>query len=123
ENSTHDLSRGHAAAGVAAPGEPGAGNTQAGNFGGTGAMSAVAGGSDMQVIALFVPVTPWQLLAKADFKSPADLKGKTVGVASIGGSAYIAAVTALQKMGLDPQKDVNIQAFGNTANLAAALLG
>ncbi len=99
------------------------GNTQVGNFGGTEAMSAVAGGSDMQVIALFVPVTPWQLLAKSDFKSPADLKGKTVGVASIGGSAYIAAVTALQKMGLDPQKDVNIQAFGNTANLAAAMLG
>jgi ABC-type nitrate/sulfonate/bicarbonate transport system substrate-binding protein len=32
-------------------------------------------------------------------------------------------VTALQKMGLDPQKDVNIQAFGNTANLTAAMLG
>jgi NitT/TauT family transport system substrate-binding protein len=99
------------------------GNTQVGNFGGTESMSAVAGGSDMQVIALFVPVTPWQFLAKADFKAPADLKGKTVGVASIGGSAYIAAVTALQKMGLDPQKDVNIQAFGNTASLAAAMLG
>ena len=67
------------------------GQTQVGNFGGTEAMSAVAGGSDMQVIALFVPVTPWQLLAKSDFKSPADLKGKTIGVASIGGSAYIDA--------------------------------
>jgi len=99
------------------------GQTQIGNFGGTEAMSASAAGSDMTVIALFVPVTPWQLLAKSDFKSPADLKGKVVGVASIGGSAYIAAVTALQKMGLDPQKDVIIQAFGNTANLAAAMLG
>src|SRR4051794_31882251 len=99
------------------------GNTQVGNFGGTEVMSAVAGGADMRVIALFVPVTPWQLLAKTDFKSPADLKGKTIGVASIGGSAYIAAVTALQKMGLDPKNDVNIQAFGNTANLAAAMLG
>jgi NitT/TauT family transport system substrate-binding protein len=99
------------------------GNTQVGNFGGTEVMSAVAGGSDMVAIALFVPVTPWQLLAKNDYKTPADLKGKVVGVASIGGSAYIAAVTALQKMGLDPQKDVTIQAFGNTANLAAAMLG
>jgi ABC-type nitrate/sulfonate/bicarbonate transport system substrate-binding protein len=99
------------------------GNTQVGNFGGTEVMSAVAAGSDMVAIALFVPVTPWQLLAKTDYKTPADLKGKVVGVASIGGSAYIAAVTALQKMGLDPQKDVTIQAFGNTANLAAAMLG
>jgi NitT/TauT family transport system substrate-binding protein len=99
------------------------GNTQVGNFGGTEVMSAVAGGSDMVAIALFVPVTPWQLLAKNDYKQPSDLRGKVVGVASIGGSAYVAAVTALQKMGLDPARDVTIQAFGNTANLAAAMLG
>ncbi len=99
------------------------GNTQVGNFGGTEVMSAVAGGSDMIAVALFVPVTPWQLLAKNDYKTAADLKGKVVGVASVGGSAYIAAVTALQKLGLDPAKDVTIQAFGNTANLAAAMLG
>src|SRR5437762_7780959 len=98
-------------------------NIQVGNFGGTEAMSAFAGGGDVKVVALFVPVTPWQLLAKADYKQPSDLKGKVVGVASIGGSAYIAAVTALQQIGLDPQKDVTIQAFGDTAKLAAAMLG
>jgi NitT/TauT family transport system substrate-binding protein len=98
-------------------------NIQVGNFGGTEAMSAFAGGGDVKVVALFVPVTPWQLLAKADYKQPSDLKGKVVGVASIGGSAYIAAVTALQQLGLDPQKDVTIQAFGDTAKLTAAMLG
>src|SRR6185503_11801708 len=64
--------------------------TQVGNFGGTEAMSGFVGGSDMQVVALFVPVTPWQFLAKADYKTPADLKGKTIGVAIVGGSAYAA---------------------------------
>ena len=98
-------------------------NIQVGNFGGTEAMSAFAGGADVKVVALFVPVTPWQLLAKADYKQASDLKGKVVGVASIGGSAYIAAVTALQQLGLDPQKDVTIQAFGDTAKLTAAMLG
>ncbi len=98
------------------------GQTQVGNFGGTEAMSGFVGGADMMVVALFVPVTPWQLLAKADYKQPSDLKGKTVGVASVGGSAYIAAVTALQKLGLDPQKDVTIQSFGSVANLTAGLL-
>ena len=99
------------------------GNVQVGNFGGTEAMSAYAGGADIRAVALFVPVTPWQFLAKPDYKQPSDLKGKVVGVASIGGSAYIAAVTALTAMGLDPQKDVNIQAFGDTAKLTAAMLG
>jgi ABC-type nitrate/sulfonate/bicarbonate transport system substrate-binding protein len=77
----------------------------------------------MQVIALFVPVTPWQFLAKADYKTPADLKGKTVGVATVGGSAYVAAVESLKRLGLDPAKDVTIQAFGSTANLATGMIG
>jgi NitT/TauT family transport system substrate-binding protein len=98
-------------------------STQIGNFGGTEAMSGVAAGSDMQVVALFVPVTPWQLLAKTDYKTPADLKGKTIGVASVGGSAYVAAIESLKRLGLDPAKDVTIQPFGSTANLAAAMLG
>ena len=99
------------------------GNVQVGNFGGTEAMSAFAGGADLRAVALFVPVTPWQFLAKPDYKSPSDLKGKVVGVASIGGSAYIAAVASLQALGLDPQKDVSIQAFGDTAKLTAAMIG
>ena len=97
--------------------------TQVGNFGGTEAMSGFVAGSDMQVIALFVPVTPWQFLAKSDYKTPADLKGKVVGVASVGGSAYVAATESLKRLGLDPAKDVTIQAFGSTANLATAMLG
>ncbi len=100
-----------------------AGQTQVGNFGGTEAMSGFIAGSDIQVLALFVPVTPWQMLAKADYKSPADLKGKVVGVASVGGSAYVAAQTSLQGLGLDPNKDVSIQAFGSTANLTKGMLG
>jgi len=99
------------------------GNVQVGNFGGTEAMSAFVGGADIRAVALFVPVTPWQFLAKPDYKTAADLKGKVVGVASIGGSAYIAAVSSLQALGLDPQKDVTIQAFGDTAKLTAAMLG
>lgn len=100
-----------------------AGQTQVGNFGGTEAMSGFIAGSDIQVLALFVPVTPWQMLAKADYKSPADLKGKVVGVASVGGSAYVAAQVSLQGLGLDPNKDVSIQAFGSTANLTKGMLG
>ncbi len=99
------------------------GQTQIGNFGGTEAMSGSIAGSDMQVLALFVPVTPWQMLAKTDYKTPADLKGKVVGVASVGGSAYVAAQVSLQGLGLDPAKDVSIQAFGSTANLTKGMLG
>jgi NitT/TauT family transport system substrate-binding protein len=100
-----------------------AGQVQFANFGGTETMSGVAAGSDMVAVALFVPVTPWQLLAKNDYKSPDDLRGKTVGVASKGGSSEVAADLSLQRLKLDPNKDVTKQAFGSVANLTAAMLG
>lgn len=100
-----------------------AGQTQIGNFGGTEAMSGFVAGSDMQVVALFVPVTPWQFLAKSDYKQPSDLKGKVIGVASTGGSAYVAAIESLKRLGLDPTKDVTITAFGSVANLTKGMLG
>ena len=100
-----------------------AGQVQFANFGGTETMSGVAAGSDMVAVALFVPVTPWQLLAKSDYKSPDDLKGKVVGVASKGGSSEVAADLSLQRLKLDPNKDVTKQALGSVANLTAAMLG
>lgn len=100
-----------------------AGQVQFANFGGTETMSGVAAGSDMVAVALFVPVTPWQLLAKNDYKSPEDLRGKVVGVASKGGSSEVAADLSLQRLKLDPNKDVTKQALGSVANLTAAMLG
>ena len=100
-----------------------AGQVQFANFGGTEAMSGVAGGADVQAIALFVPVTPWQLLAKTDYKQPSDLKGKTVGIATKGGSSEVALTLSLKKLGLDPTKDVTVQALGSTANLTKGMLG
>ena len=99
------------------------GQVQFGNFGGTETMSGVAAGSDMVAVSLFVPVTPWQLLAKSDYKTPEDLRGKVVGVASKGGSSEVAADLSLQRLKLDPNQDVTKQALGSVANLTAAMIG
>ena len=100
-----------------------AGQVHLANFGGSEAMSLVAAGSDIAVIALFVPVTPWQLLAKSDYQQPSDLRGKVVGVASKGGSSEVAADLSLQRLNLDPNKDVTKQSLGSVANLTAAMIG
>lgn len=99
------------------------GQVQFANFGGTETMSGVAGGAEIAAIALFVPVTPWQLLAKSDYKTPEDLRGKVVGVASKGGSSEVAADLSLQRLKLDPNKDVTKTALGSVANLTKAMLG
>jgi NitT/TauT family transport system substrate-binding protein len=90
-------------------------------LGGTEAMSAYAGGGDVEAVALFVPVSPWVLMAPASYTGPNDLRGKTIGVASKGGSSEIAAVQQLERLGLKTT-DVTILATGSVANLTAAML-
>ena len=51
-------------------------------LGGTETMAAYVGGGDVEALTLFVPVSPWVLMAPASYTGPNDLKGKTVGVAS-----------------------------------------
>jgi ABC-type nitrate/sulfonate/bicarbonate transport system substrate-binding protein len=90
-------------------------------LGGTEAMSAYVGGGDVQAVALFVPVSPWVLMAPASYTGPNDLKGKVVGVASKGGSSEIAAVQQIERLGLKTS-DVTILATGSVANLTSAML-
>jgi NitT/TauT family transport system substrate-binding protein len=90
-------------------------------LGGTELMSAYVGGGDVQAVALFVPVSPWVLMAPASYTGPNDLKGKTIGVASKGGSSEIAAVQQIERLGLK-LSDVTIQATGSVANLTSAML-
>jgi NitT/TauT family transport system substrate-binding protein len=90
-------------------------------IGGTEAMSAVAGGADVQIVTLFVPVSPWVLMVPQSYTGPNDLKGKVIGVASKGGSSEVALLQMLDRMGLK-STDVSIQATGSVANLTAAML-
>ena len=90
-------------------------------LGGTETMSAYVGGGDVQAVALFVPVSPWVLMAPASYSGPNDLRGKTVGVASKGGSSEVAAVQQIERLGLKTS-DVTILATGSVANLTSAML-
>src|SRR5437867_9145754 len=90
-------------------------------LGGTETMSAYVGGGDVQAVTLFVPVSPWVLMAPGSYTGPNDLRGKTVGVASKGGSSEVAANQAIEKLGLK-LTDVTILSTGSVANLTAAML-
>jgi NitT/TauT family transport system substrate-binding protein len=95
---------------------------QIGQFGGSEALSGVAGGADLVVVGNMAPVYPYILYAQKTIKTVADLKGKVVGVSNKGGSSDIATRAALKANGLDPDKDVDIRAVGSHANRTAALL-
>jgi NitT/TauT family transport system substrate-binding protein len=103
-----------------------AGGIQIGQFGGSEALSANAGGADVVIVANLAPVYPYKLYVKKGITSLADLKNKTpkavVGVSNAGGSSDIATRAALKAAGIDPDKDVDIRAVGSHANRTAALL-
>ena len=102
------------------------GGIQIGQFGGSEALSANAGGADLVIVANLAPVYPYKLYVKKGITSLADLKNKTpkavVGVSNAGGSSDIATRAALKAAGIDPDKDVDIRAVGSHANRTAALL-
>jgi len=91
-------------------------------MGGSETLSAAAQGADVKVIGMIAGVYPFVLEVNASIKTVADLKGKKIGVSSIGSSSDIATRVALKKMGLDPDKDVTITTVGSVQQRTAAML-
>ncbi len=99
-----------------------ANEVQLGLLGGSEAVSAAVGGADDVVIATLSPVYPYLFMVPKDIKSPADLKGKKVGISSIGGSADVATRVLFKSIGLDPEKDVIFVSLGSHSARTAALI-
>lgn len=95
---------------------------QIGQFGGSEALSAVAAGADLVIVANMAPVYPYILYAQKQYKTIQDLKGKKIGASNKGGSSDIATRAAFKANGMDPDKDVSIVYVGSHANRTAALL-
>lgn len=91
--------------------------------GGSEALAAAVGGADLAVVAVTVPKYDFVLTTTPSIQSPADLKGKKLGVPSIGSSSDIAARLMLEREGLDPNSDVTIVPLGNANQRLPALLG
>ncbi|HLY63895.1 MAG TPA: ABC transporter substrate-binding protein, partial [Chloroflexota bacterium] len=98
------------------------GETQVFQGGGSETLSAAAGGADVEIVASITPVYPFALEVPASIPSAADLKGKKVGVSSFGSSSDTATRVALQKLGLDPNKDVSILAVGSEETRIQSLI-
>jgi NitT/TauT family transport system substrate-binding protein len=98
------------------------GEVQFADIGGSQTLSAAAGGADLAIIGVIAPVYPFVFLAPASIQSATDLKGKTIGVSTLGDSSDTATRLVLKQAGLDPAKDVTIVATGSPQNRGAALI-
>lgn len=78
-------------------------------------------GADLALVAAGAVATDYWFMASKEIKTAQDLKGKLVGLASLRGSTIVASRYALEKMGLDADKDVKFIQIGGTSERLTAL--
>jgi len=70
-------------------------------------VQSIIAGLPAKVMAAYVNCPPFVLMSRPEFKSPQDLKGKTIGIgAPPGSSPDVIARLALRHLGLNPEKDL-----------------
>lgn len=90
------------------------GDIQVGYTGGTAVMGATVGGADLKILAVLTDKVTYDLVARPGIKSPEDLRGKQIGVTSIGGTNWMGTILGLERLGLDPERDkLNFMVLGD----------
>ncbi|MBI4319800.1 MAG: ABC transporter substrate-binding protein [Chloroflexi bacterium] len=89
--------------------------------GGDAIVNARVGGSDLIMVAGGTDVIVLSLYSRPEIQQVSDLRGKTVVIGNLGGTPNVAGRYALQKHGLDPEKDVSLLQTGGPPERLAAL--
>ncbi|MGH7874047.1 MAG: ABC transporter substrate-binding protein [Candidatus Binatia bacterium] len=96
------------------------GDVDLGQLTGAPGVAANLRGADIVYIAMTDDTMGYQVATRRDIKSPADLKGKRIGISRFASSSDFGTRTLLKKLGIDP-KEVTILQIGNEAERLAAL--
>ena len=79
-------------------------------------------GQDLKIIATFSSRNTFDLVTQPNIKRPEDLRGKRIGLTSIGGTTWMALLLWLEHFGLDAQRDqMQLQVTGEQALTIQAL--
>lgn len=84
-------------------------------------IAARLSGADLVILTASINSFPFVFMVSPDIHAPEDLKGKILGVTRIGASSDVALRMALQKKGLDPNRDVAILPQGGFQELYAGM--
>ncbi len=101
-----------------------AGQVDAINNVGTVIHAIERGDVPFKVLAVSLKRNLFWLVARPEINSIKDLKGKSFGTTTFGGSQHTAAAHLMRKMGLDPDKDVRVVVAGDVpAQLQSLVTG
>jgi NitT/TauT family transport system substrate-binding protein len=87
------------------------------------AILASVRGLPIRTIAVALKSAPYVLVSQPNLRSPEELKGKKIGVSSVGSMSAYLVREILARSGLNPDRDVTLLAVGGTSARAAALVG
>jgi len=90
-------------------------------FAGPAAITANLAGASTAILMGFVNTMEHSVYADRAIKTPADLKGRTIGVSRAGSSDDYGARVAVRKWGLEPDRDVSFISIGGPPDRFAAL--
>ena len=80
-------------------------------------------GLPIRTIAVALKSAPYVLVGQPNVRSTAELKGKKIGVSSVGGMSAYLVREIIARNGLNPDRDVTFLAIGGTSARSAALFG
>ena len=84
-------------------------------------ISAIAGGADLQFVASIYNRMQYRIVAAAGIDKIEQLKGKTVGIARIHDVSHFYFRLALQRFGMNAERDVRMAAVGGQNDRVLAL--
>ncbi len=101
-----------------------AGEAQFYSVSATGAsLGAMAGGLDIVFVAGFINRLDGYFAVSPKIRTPEDLKGRTIGVQSIGGGIWMFTQILLDHWGLNAERDkIQVRAIGDDSVLAQAVM-
>jgi len=94
---------------------------QISSLSGSGLVQASLQGADTVLIAALINGFIFKVFGAPEITSPAQLKGKKLGVGRYGATSDFAVRLALKKWGLNPERDVSILQIGTTQDTVRAM--
>jgi len=88
---------------------------------GSGLVQAALQGADTILLSAAIDGFVFKVFGAPEISSPAELKGKKLGVSRFGATSDFAVRLALKKWGLNPERDVNILQVGTTQDTLRAM--
>ena len=88
---------------------------------GSGLVQAALQGADTVLIAALINGFVFKVFGAPEISSPAQLKGKRLGVSRYGATSDFAVRLALKKWGLNPDRDLNILQIGTSQDTVRAM--